>query len=617
MDFMLGCNYWDSKNGTNMWKNFDAELIEDDIKALSKWGVKFMRVFPNWRDFQPVYALRAIRGKLKSYADENDNELMDYNWIDQQQIENFKTFAGICEKYGIKLTVAVVTGWMSGRQFVPPAIDGHNPINDPEAMMFMKRFIKCFVNGVKECKNIVMWDIGNECNCLGTAENRYEAYVWTAFVSDAIRSADPSRPVSSGMHGLYIGYEGWSIFDQGELTDYICTHPYASPTINNNIDIMNKMRTTIYPTAQSVLYADLSKRPCLLQEQGNFSDVLGHEGIAADFARVNIYSALAHDIKGYFWWCGMNHVDIVYPPYNWTMMENDLGMLKSDKTPKLVGREIKNAQDVIEALPFDSLEKRETDGIIVLSDSIEKQPIGLSTFTLCKQAGLDMNFAISDEILEDSQLYVVPCITGWAVMRMQTWKHILRNIENGASALISFNGGCLSDFEETTGLRSNGVIRSKKSHTASFDFGNINYKSNCEMHIESIGAEVLATNEEGNIVLSRNKYGKGYIYFLNMALETMLINEAEVYDDTLYHKIYKIVGQNVLENKLFVSANSQICTTLHKHGDRYIAFAINYSDTEQECDFIIKDGYKLSCIKGNTEKIDKCDCAIYYLDKTI
>ena len=60
----------------------------------------------------------------------------------------------------------------------------------------MKRFIKCFVNGVKECKNIVMWDIGNECNCLGTAENRYEAYVWTAFVSDAIRSADPSRPVS-------------------------------------------------------------------------------------------------------------------------------------------------------------------------------------------------------------------------------------------------------------------------------------------------------------------------------------------------------------------------------------------------------------------------------------
>ena len=23
MNFMIGCNYWDSKSGTNMWRNWD------------------------------------------------------------------------------------------------------------------------------------------------------------------------------------------------------------------------------------------------------------------------------------------------------------------------------------------------------------------------------------------------------------------------------------------------------------------------------------------------------------------------------------------------------------------------------------------------------------------
>ena len=59
MEFMLGCNYWDSEHGTDMWLCFDADVIEKDVKALSENGVKYMRVFPNWRDFQPINRLQA------------------------------------------------------------------------------------------------------------------------------------------------------------------------------------------------------------------------------------------------------------------------------------------------------------------------------------------------------------------------------------------------------------------------------------------------------------------------------------------------------------------------------------------------------------------------------
>ena len=49
-----------------------------------------------------------------------------------------------------------------------------------------------------------------------------QAYVWAATIANAIRAADPTRPVVSGC-GLSPG--AWRITDQAELTDLLCTPP--------------------------------------------------------------------------------------------------------------------------------------------------------------------------------------------------------------------------------------------------------------------------------------------------------------------------------------------------------------------------------------------------------
>ena len=36
---MIGCNYQDSVHGTDMWKYYDHQVIEEDLKALSENGV--------------------------------------------------------------------------------------------------------------------------------------------------------------------------------------------------------------------------------------------------------------------------------------------------------------------------------------------------------------------------------------------------------------------------------------------------------------------------------------------------------------------------------------------------------------------------------------------------
>ena len=52
-EFFVGCNYWASHAGTNMWHDWDAGVVEADIKRLAEAGVDVMRVFPLWSDFQP------------------------------------------------------------------------------------------------------------------------------------------------------------------------------------------------------------------------------------------------------------------------------------------------------------------------------------------------------------------------------------------------------------------------------------------------------------------------------------------------------------------------------------------------------------------------------------
>jgi len=71
-NFVVGCNYWASNAGTHMWRDFQPDIIEKDFKQLSENGIKVLRVFPLWPDFQPIYQIYAGQGSKKyiSFKDE-------------------------------------------------------------------------------------------------------------------------------------------------------------------------------------------------------------------------------------------------------------------------------------------------------------------------------------------------------------------------------------------------------------------------------------------------------------------------------------------------------------------------------------------------------------------
>ena len=176
--FLIGCNYWASHAGTAMWREWRPEIVEKDFKRLSEEGLEILRVFPLWSDFQPLTLLLGYNGKPVEYRF-GEKPLPDteegHAGVSFEAISYFNEMTKLAEKYNLKLIVGLVTGWMSGRLFVPPAFERKNALTDPSVLVWQTRFVQYFVKHFKDNKSIVAWDLGNECNCIAKVSDRDSA----------------------------------------------------------------------------------------------------------------------------------------------------------------------------------------------------------------------------------------------------------------------------------------------------------------------------------------------------------------------------------------------------------------------------------------------------------
>ena len=616
-NYYIGVNYWDSASGTDMWVNFDESVIDADLAALQKIGVDTLRIFPNWRDFQPITTMYGWRGNFMEYRLTGDRFPENEFYLDPVMIERFLTVCDLAEKHGMKLVVGVVTGWMSGRLFVPPALEGKNIISDPEALMWQTKFCRGFVRAVKHHPAIDAWELGNECNCLGHTSSRYEAYLWTNTVRSAISLEDPERPVYSGMHGIE-SEEGttWTIEDQGELTDMLTCHPYPSPTVGGDVTPANRLRCTMIPTAQLAYYAGISHRPVVIEEQGTFSDMLINREGAADFMRVNLLSGWVNGSKGYLWWCGMEHLKLSQPPYSWSMIERELGILDLDRNPKPVGRTMKEISAILADMP--ELPAKQIDGVCVLPRETKHWPSAASAYILAKQAGIELCMMTSRQIrrtsdLPDAPLYIVPTLTGWAPLHKEAYDALLEKAYNGAALYFSVATGFITECEKVTGMRSNGMYNAGGDTMTFADGSTLPMQYQKKFLLESLGAEVLARDSYGNPVFTKNSFGKGTVYMLYFPVEQMMWNSALAFtgrDKADYSRIYRIIGEDVLNSHPIDSANNQIGVTLHPTADGYYAVLINYDNMTHDAEVTVADGWQMEPVYGDVRGIEKCGMAV-------
>lgn len=612
MDFILGCNYWASNAGIEMWRQFNAEAIKNDLKILSQHGVKYLRVFPLLRDFQPVKPNFGAQGQVVEYVMEDGNQPENDYFLDEDMLGHFSEFLNICAAYGIKLIVGLITGWMSGGLFVPSALYGKNILTDPIALYFEQLFIKGFVERFKDRQTIYAWDLGNECNCAGAVNDRFSAASWTALISNAIRTADSTRPVVSGMHGLTLD-SNWRIQDQARFTDILTTHPYPLWCKHTTIDETLSFRTTMHATAETKLYADIGDKPCLAEEIGTMGPMVCSDEKAADFLRLNMFSLWANGASGVMWWCNHDQNLLNSFPYTIQAIERELGLINNKNEPKPALTQMKKFADFLEKSKI-NLPKAQENGVCLLTKEQDHWGVAYMTYALAKSVGLNLKFSYAyEQELPPSNLYLMPSVRGMKSMHKNTFNQLKQKVFEGADLYISLGDAFLEGFEEFIGLKVIDSCIYGKNDTAIIDGEEFPFYSPLSRKYVATTATVLATDSNNNPFITVNKYGNGNVYFIDAPIEGNLTQIHNGFDGNI-EKIYKMIFKKHIDN-LPVSVDAEkVVYTIH-HGKTYsYLVAINHSETKKMLNLNLKEHYEIDhVIYGDQHQIMPYDACIFKL----
>ena len=615
MEFVIGCNYWASNAGTEMWKEWDERIVRDDLKVLSDNGMRYLRVFPNWRDFQPIIPICTGGNFVKEYRLEGDVIPHNEYYLDETMIQRFSSFCDICEEYNIKIIVGLITGWMSGRMFVPAALFNKNLYSDSVAIMFEQRFIKGMVKLFSDKKAICAWDIGNECNALDYVKDEWTAISWTAAMSNAIRANDHSRPVISSVHQLAAqrGGYAWTIDGEAESCDILVSHPYPLWSKYGYKDYTASFRTMIHGVCESKYYSDLSNKPCLMEEIGTMGPMICTDETAADFMRVNTFSAWANSLSGIMWWCANEQTNLNTDPYTDNMCETELGMIDSKRNPKPVLKETKRIAKILSEFNF-KLPKADTDAVCILTKTQDHWATAYMTYGLALQAGLSIKFTRSTDKLPQCDTYMMPSVCGNNIMPKEKYTELKERVADGATLYISNNNGVFTGFKELCGLE---IIDSGKFNDnlkVQYNSGEITFERNVRYNMRSVGAEVIAYDSMGIPAITVNSYGKGKVYYVNFPLESMLIDKNEVFDKD-YYKVYEGIFKDKIDAHVVGIDNKDIGMTYHadNNGNTYCV-AINYSSKEHRLELKLKDGYSIDVMYGDMNIIKPFETSVFKLN---
>lgn len=611
-EFLLGCNYWASHAGTDMWRRWDPTVVREDLQILTAHGVSCMRVFPNWRDFQPIAPFVDSHAHLREYRTEQGDRLTSPDWLDPIMVEHFSDFCDLCDEFGVRLIVGLITGFMSGQTHIPSALYGKNLLTDPVALLFQQRFIHRFVSRFRDRRTIYAWDLGNECNNLAPTVSEEEATAWSLTVANAIRAADPSRPVVSGMHGLVASREQghWTIRGQAEACDVLTTHPYPYFVPYAGHDPIASMRTALHATCETKLYGDIGNRPCLVEEIGTLGPMICSDENAAAFLRVNLWSNWIHGASGVLWWCANEQSGLTHTPYTTQMCELELGMRYADGSPKPVLTELGRFADQLRSLPFELPPCRE-DAVCISTFDQRQWGVAYMTTCLAKQSGLTLRYMSPDQPLPPSDLYLMPSVSGASVLPRETYLELQRRVQNGATLYVSIDNAFLAEFQPLTGLK---IVDScaGDSGTVALGKNTIRFTREREFRVTPTTAEVLATDDHGNPAVTVNRFGKGRVIVVNFPLEAMLLNVRE-FPKKNYYQLYRTVFADHLARKAIVTANPFVGLTLHPDADgNILCAAVNYSDTAQTPSFSLRHGYAIrKNLYGSPQEIPAFDACIF------
>ncbi len=583
--FFVGANYWASHAGTNMWSDWREDVVEEDFRVLAENGVQVLRVFPLWNDFQPLKkheAWASLFVEMRMDEEPLPHTPLGQAGINPVMMERFRTLTQLAEKYGLKLIVGIMTGWMSGRMHKPAAFYNTNVMTAPEAIKWQVRFVRAFVRELRNEPAIVAWDLGNECNCLAQWKTSSELWNWCNAISSAIRVEDTDKPIVSGMHGLSVNDNNDKcapITDQAELTDILCTHPYPLFTPHSKVDPVNTIRNAFHAAAETSLYADIGNVPAFIEEAGNLGPGLSSEKVSAAYLENMLWNSYAHNCRGFLWWCAHEQSHLKQTPYDWTALERSLGLLRCDRSHKPVMEVMGKFGRMTSALQLPALRR---NAVCILTNEQDQWGVAYMTFILAKQAGFDIEFQYAEQPLKKADFYLMPSVQGNKAVTRHSWQKIMDAVtDNGATLYIS-SGDCTLEpfYGEWSGITLETVSKAAGTQEMIADDFRLVCNWPWQLEVSTENGEVLAKNQWDDPVLIRTKCGKGTILYSSLPVEASICEQPKAFL-TDYYKLYRKLAELAGVKREVTRTNPMLTLTEHFEQDgSLLVCAVNNTPNE-------------------------------------
>lgn len=517
--FLNGVNYVPPRQWMMMLENWDEAQVEKDIIGMKSLGVKCVRFFPLWHLAQPM-------------SNQLDEKIMLH--IDRVMV--------LGAKYGIYFQITPITGWMSGKTFLPEWALG-NIFTDPEIIKGEKFLVREFAKRYKGNPAVQGFDFGNEINVLIDQMKLKltpdDIDKWMQAIYGAFKEGDPDCIVTNGIGTGFDPY--FNIEAISKSCDFMSVHSYPYFHGTSRLDPVIGERT-MYSGNFITEWAAMMHKPVLLQENGSWEP--GIE--CAEGLRIYYTSSWAEGATGYFWW-GSHMVDPAYQIYtkglrqeysvgrNYSELgaEKRMGILSVDNIPEISGEAYKECTNWIDQLGVNWKDQLPVCYILIphTTEFYNTMLRYITPFALAKQAHFDVKLLWEDrKVPEDASCIV---ISGFQLSEMG--KQIVSTyLQNGGTVYQSYYNDLSSTIQITN--KSDTTVDSLILFTPNLVEDNLNRnfirinKANIR-EITFDDSKVIALNRPINgsksdasrkNIFVKTKVGKGTFYFLAAGVEETL-----------------------------------------------------------------------------------------------
>ncbi|HBA84224.1 MAG TPA: hypothetical protein DCZ95_09050 [Verrucomicrobia bacterium] len=355
--FLLGVNYWPRRKSMYWWSRFDAVEVDEDFALMAALGLKVVRVFLLWDDFQPEPAS-----------------------VDRAVLAHLVETADLAAKHHLVLDVTFFTGHMSGPNWAPRWMltkDEHFPspyfawvrqvisrgtvvlhgnylnmFNDPVALKAEQLLLRTVVGALKDHPAIYLWNLGNEPDLFAFPEDDAQGQDWTREMTRVVQEIDSIHPVTVGLHSadLYgnTGLRADRIFAE---TPVAVMHAYPM-----YCDWALGPLDPDFVPFMTALTAALCGKPVLMEEFGGCTSLPGHgsetwtwtgydserkqfmasEEAFAEYIRQVLPNIQAVGSTGAFIWCFADYAPELWamPPCCDSWHERHFGLVRPDGSLK-------------------------------------------------------------------------------------------------------------------------------------------------------------------------------------------------------------------------------------------------------------------------------------------